>query len=182
IFAPGQLYVALSRAKSLDSLFLTKKISYSDIISDESVFSFLNRIRLANGAKKPSATEDLPENVSPKPVIDIPRCDDFIGFVRIFEQDNSIKDFMCHTLDSYKTVFGLGRFDMAMEELLKVIDLVNDAYITDRYSELMSVMLAKSPSSEDCSYNLNAIFEIYTDVIKSPRQQLSGDCKYLPTT
>lgn len=37
IFAPGQLYVALSRAKSLSGLFLTKKITYSDIISDDSI-------------------------------------------------------------------------------------------------------------------------------------------------
>ena len=38
IFAPGQLYVALSRAKSLGGLYLTKKITYSDIISDESIY------------------------------------------------------------------------------------------------------------------------------------------------
>ena len=50
IFAPGQLYVALSRAKSLNGLYLTKKITYSDIISDESIFLFLNKVRLANGA------------------------------------------------------------------------------------------------------------------------------------
>ena len=96
------------------------------------------------------------------------------------EQNESIKDFLCHSLDSYKAVFALGQNDLAMEELIKVIDLVNGSYITDRYENMILVMRSKQPTSEDCIYNLNAIFEIYTDVVKAPRQQLSADNKYLP--
>lgn len=186
IFAPGQLYVALSRAKSLDGLYLTKKITYSDIISDDSIFLFLNKVRLANGAKPttPSAPS-VPASPSrpsapTKNTVDNPRCDDFIGFIRLNEQNESIKDFLCHTLDSYKAVFALGQNDLALEELVKIIDLINGAYITDRYQNMIQVMRAKQPTTEDCSYNLNAIFEIYTDVVNSPRQQLSSDNKYLP--
>ena len=180
IFAPGQLYVALSRAKSLGGLYLTKKITYSDIISDESIFLFLNKVRLANGANAtaPAPTPQTPS--APKRTIDNPRCDDFISFVKLNEQNESIKDFLCHSLDSYKAVFALGQNDLAMEELIKIIDLVNGSYITDRYENMILVMRSKSPTSEDCSYNLNAIFEIYTDVVKAPRQQLSADNKYLP--
>ncbi len=180
IFAPGQLYVALSRAKSLGGLYLTKKITYSDIISDESIFLFLNKIRLANGAKATSSGAALQQPIAPKSTIDNPRCDDFISFVKMNEQSESIKDFLCHTLDSYKSVFAVGQNDLAMEELIKVIDLVNSSYITDRYENMIFVMRSKQPTSEDCSYNLSAIFEIYTDVIKSPRQQLTADNKYLP--
>ena len=50
IFAPGQLYVALSRAKSLQGLFLTKPVTYSDIISDDSIFVFLEQLRQYNNA------------------------------------------------------------------------------------------------------------------------------------
>lgn len=176
IFAPGQLYVALSRAKSLDGLYLTKKITYSDIISDESIFQFLNQIRLANGASPAAARQPAAAGMA----IDNPRCDDFISFVRINEQSESIKDFLCHTLDSYKSVFALGQNDLAMEELIKIIDLINGSYITDRYDDMIFFMKSKQPTSEDCRYNLNAIFEIYTDVINSPRQQLTADNKYLP--
>lgn len=185
IFAPGQLYVALSRAKSLDGLYLTKKITYSDIISNESIFLFLNKVRLANGASastpaapQPSATPQQP--AAPRPTISNPRCDDFISFVRMNEQSDSIRDFLCHTLDCYKAVFALGNNDLAMEELIKVIDLVNGSYITDRYEDMILLMRAKQPTSEDCCYNLNAIFEIYTDVVRAPRQQLTADNKYLP--
>lgn len=180
IFAPGQLYVALSRAKSLDGLYLSKKITYSDIISDESIFLYLNKVRLANGANATTPVSAPQPQSAPKRGIDNPRCDDFISFVKLNEKNESIKDFLCHSLDSYKAVFALGQNDLAMEELIKVIDLVNGSYITDRYENMILVMRSKQPTSEDCSYNLNAIFEIYTDVVKSPRQQLSADNKYLP--
>ncbi len=185
IFAPGQLYVALSRVKSLDGLFLTKKITYSDIISDDSIFFFLNKLRLANGAKpanqqNSSTQASSSPSATPVQTIDNPRCDDFISFVKMNEQNDSIKDFLCHTLESYKAVFALNSIDMAFEELIKVIDLINGIYITDRYDGMIQSMYGKQHSKDDCSYNLNAIFEIYTDVIKSPRQQMSSDNKYLP--
>lgn len=180
IFAPGQLYVALSRAKSLDALFLTKKITYSDIISDDSIFQFLNKVRLANGARTDSRDASSKRPVSTQNTIDYTRCNDFISFVRLYEQNETIKDFLCHTLESYKTVFSMDQPEMAMEELVKVIDLICGSYMTDRYDDMILSMKAKRSTSLDCRYNLNAIFEIYTDVIKSPRQQLTVDNKFLP--
>ena len=183
IFAPGQLYVALSRVKSLSGLFLTKKITYSDIISDDSIFIFLNKLRLANGAK-PANQQSSSTQATPNPTqtqtIDNPRCDDFISFVKMNEQNDSIKDFLCHTLESYKAVFALDSIDMAFEELVKVIDLINGSYITDRYDGLIQTLYTRQHTKDECSYNLNAIFEIYTDVVKSPRQQMTTDHKYLP--
>jgi ATP-dependent exoDNAse (exonuclease V) alpha subunit len=41
-FAPGMLYVALSRAVSLDGLILSKPIEYDDVIVDEKVIEFYN--------------------------------------------------------------------------------------------------------------------------------------------
>ncbi len=164
IFAPGQPYVALSRVKSLDGLYLTKKISYSDIISDDSIFLFLNALRLANGATTLAPTQPIADSItetkSKTPIIDKPRCDDFKGFVKLNEMNGSVKDFLCHTLESYKAVFAIDRTDMALEELTKVIDLINGAYITDRYDSLIEDMYAKQPSKESCSYNLNALVSL----------------------
>ena len=181
IFAPGQLYVALSRARTFDGLFLTKKVIYSDIISDDSIFRFLNKIRLANRSKTPAAVVESQPPTATSRAINDQRCDDFRIYVRINESNESVKDFICHTLDSYKAVFSLGQNDLAMEELLKVIDLVNSSYITDRYESMLQAMRSKQPTSDDCRYNLNAIFEIYTDVVKSPRRQIStANSRYLP--
>lgn len=185
IFAPGQLYVALSRVKALDGLFLTEKISYSDIISDDSIFTFLNRIRLANGGHPADCEPQYPETEQanePSPAAETEnyRCDDFICFIRMKERNDAIRDFLCHTLAGYKAVFARNKPDLAFRELLKVIDLINNSYVTDRYNSLIKSLYAKRPTVEDCRYNLNAIFEIYTDVIKSPRRQMTADNKYLP--
>lgn len=55
----------------------------------------------------------------------------------------SVRDFMCHTLDSYKIVFSLGQNDMAMGELIKVIDRINGTYITDRYQNMIVLMRSR---------------------------------------
>lgn len=177
IFAPGQLYVALSRVKSLDGLYLTKNIAYSDIISDDSIFQFLNKVRLANGGTNIPKSTFMPNHK-----VKNPRCDDFISFIIVNEKNGATKDFLCHTLESYKSVFELDKNDKALEELIKVIDLITSTYITDKYDDLVNSLYNKKATKEDCKYNLNAIFEIYTDVIHSPRQQSSSDNKFLPKT
>lgn len=183
ITAPGQLYVALSRAKSLDGLFLTKRIAFSDIITDDAIILFLNSLRLANGAKAAEETTEIaPPSDMPRPLpaISNPRCDSFIRFVRMNESNPAIKDFICHTLESYKSVFALSDHDMAFDELIKIIDLVNTAYYTDRYDDMIASMHSRQHTADDCKYNLNAIFEIYTDVVGAPRRQFSSDHLFLP--
>lgn len=175
IFAPGQLYVALSRAKTLSGLFLTKKITYSDIISDESIFRFLEMLKAGGPQQGGYPNEQREKKTS------VGRCDDFICFVRQYEKSEPIRDFICHTLDAFMAVFNLGKWQLAIEELLKVIELINGTYITDRYASMIDKMRSSDASPESCKYNLNAIFEIYTDVVNAPRRQLAGDHKFLPS-
>ena len=42
-FAPGQLYVALSRCKDLEGISLTKPIKKSDVIIDEKIDELLKK-------------------------------------------------------------------------------------------------------------------------------------------
>ena len=182
IFAPGQLYVALSRAKSMQGLFLTKEIAYSDIISDNSIFLFLNKLRLANGAPRPGSRGSRQPDAHAagrQPCLSNPRCDDFITFARLNEENRSTRDFLCHTLAGYRDVFAAGDFTLAHAELRKVVDLINATYITDRYEPLLARMAAMRDDEADCRFTLNAIFEIYTDVIHAPRQKLTTDNKFL---
>lgn len=44
-FAHGQLYVALSRARSLEGLKLNRPVRYKDVIVDERVIDFMSRMR-----------------------------------------------------------------------------------------------------------------------------------------
>lgn len=163
IFAPGQLYVALSRVKTLDGLYLTKPLTYSDIIADESVFDFLLRMR---GVNTDSHDADTAAH-TPHPL-----CSTFRSFVRFNESDTESSDFICHVLKCYADLTVENRPDLASYELMKIVDAICGAYDTDAYSRLLAERRSHLDNMRDCDLLLNAIFEIYTAVVTQPHRQL----------
>ena len=178
IFAPGQLYVALSRAKSLQGLYLTKPISYSDIISDNSIFVFLNKLRLANSENGRREADVLEEHMDERQIAN-PSCDNFMYFIRQAEKSPSAKELMQHSLNAYKILVYHKEYEKAFWELQKVVDLITSTYQTDNYSQLVGCIRQKEKDEAGCQYSLNAIFEIYTDVVKLPMRQYQLDNRTL---
>lgn len=178
IFAPGQLYVALSRAKSLQGLYLTKPISYSDIISDNSIFIFLNKLRLANRENGRREADVLEEHIDERQIVN-PSCDNFMSFIRQAEKSPSAKELMQHSLNAYKILVYHKEYEKAFWELQKVVDLITSTYQTDYYSQLVGCIRQKEKDEAGCQYSLNAIFEIYTDVVKLPMRQYQLDNRTL---
>ena len=174
IFAPGQLYVALSRAKSLQGLYLTKPITYSDIISDDSIFEFLDKVRVYNGYKKACAS-----GLGVQEKIANPTCDAFCSFIRMNERNESSREYLLHALISYKTLVFQKEFEKAYWELQKIIDLIVATYQSDDYSRLIDSIKQKDYTEKACQYSLNAIFEIYTDVVKYPLKQFQSENRTL---
>ena len=52
VFAPGQLYVALSRVRSIENLVLTRKIQPEDLLVDQEVLRFYERAEKLAGLSK----------------------------------------------------------------------------------------------------------------------------------
>lgn len=170
IFAPGQLYVALSRAKSLQGLYLTQPIAYSDIISDDLIFDFLEKVRACNNVE--ASTNAKP----PKRTIKINSlCYNFSRFIDNNEENPSSKEYMLHALNSFETMFEYNEYEKAYWELQKIVDLIISTYQVDIYSKLLETLKQKDYTQKGCKFALNAIFEIYTDVIKHPQRQYQSE-------
>lgn len=177
IFAPGQLYVALSRVKSLSGLYLTKPLTYSDIISDETIFDFLYKLRKGT----PGYIEQKEEKIEIRPTKYNPHCENFISFIRMKEANESASQFMIHILKGYMNLVNEANYDLAFEELDKIVHIVEDSYITTRYDDIISQMKCVTQHDEkSCQMYLNSIFEVYTDVIRSPRSKVIDSSKSLP--
>ena len=166
IFAPGQLYVALSRAKSLQGLYLTKPVTYSDIISDDSIFTFLDKVRTFNKVNEPQNV------IPPKRKAGMASlCYNFSLFIENKEINQSSKEFMLHALNSFDALFELEEFEKAYWELQKVVDLIISTYQVDDYSKIIETVKQENYTKEGCKFSLNAIYEIYTEVVKHPQRQ-----------
>lgn len=174
IFAPGQLYVALSRARSLQGLYLTKPVSYSDIISDDSIFDFLDKVRAFNNCGTITSAPPQKKTVKINSL-----CYSFYLFIEKNEENVSSKEYMLHTLNSFETLFDYSEYEKAYWELQKVVDLIVSTYQVDSYSSILETVRQKDYTESGCKYALNAIFEIYTDVIKCPQRQLQTENRTL---
>ncbi len=177
IFAPGQLYVALSRVKSLNGLYLTKPLTYSDIISDETIFDFLYTLRSTTSESGGSEKQ----TIEIKPTKYNPLCENFISFIRMKESNVTTSQFLTHILKGYMNLLNESKFELAFEELNKVVCLVEESYVTTDYATIINSMKnVVQKDEQSCQRFLNAIFEVYTDVVLSPRSKLIDSNKILP--
>lgn len=164
IFAPGQLYVALSRVKSLNGLYLIKPIAYSDIIIDKSVADFLSHF---SGEK--AATSNTPDNST------MPRIyQDFRSLVCNAEQ-SSTNTVILYTLNSYTRLYSVKRYQYAYLELQKIIEAIIAAFDTTQYSsqldEIRNVEFFQMEYTDKniCDEVLTIVANIYKRVYQNKR-------------
>lgn len=170
IFAPGQLYVALSRAKSLQGLFLTKPVTYSDIISDNSIFEFLHKVRANNCLERQADNSpQIPEDISND------LCNDFANYIQRNETNQSSQEYLLHTLDSFKVLVHIHEYNKAAWELQKVVDLIDSTYQTDNHVQLPNYVQGENVTKEECQSALNTVFEIYTQIHILPHKQYQSE-------
>lgn len=164
IFAPGQLYVALSRVKSLNGLYLIKPIAYSDIIIDKSVADFLSHF---SGEK--AATSNTPD-ISTMPRI----YQDFRSLVCSAEQ-SSTNTVILYTLNSYTRLYSVKRYQYAYLELQKIIEAIIAAFDTTQYSsqldEIRNVEFFQMEYTDKniCDEVLTIVANIYKRVYQNKR-------------
>ena len=166
IFAPGQLYVALSRSKSLQGLYLTKPIAYSDIISDNSIFDFLDSLRSGIRAVSQVHTQDILPNED---------CDSFVSYVKNNETNQFSQEYLLHTLGSLKIMIQVQEYKKAAWELQKIVNLIDSTYQTNNSIHVPECIQGDVISKSECQLAIKLIFDFYKNVVYSPRKQYQSE-------
>lgn len=165
IFAPGQLYVALSRVKSLNGLYLTKPVAYSDIISDESVFDFLNQLRKRYGADCSVIASSKSKQINSV-------CDNFSAYVEKNASVAASVDYMVNCLNSYKSLFASKEYDKAIIELSKIVDVLDSTY---EASVQIRIDNNNVQTKDTCQNALESLCREYQTINRGARKQVQTE-------
>lgn len=173
IFAPGQLYVALSRVRSLSGLYLTKAISFSDIIIDHRVTSFLNNYGRRNISELPQTTMIEDKYPMSKAFLEI------TNLVNSQLYDNPYNILIYNTLNCYKSSYIRQYYRYAYLELQKTLDAIVSAYNTDDYddkiADIRNIEFSEIPTADKnaCDEVVCIVNDVYKHVWHYPRNTLS---------
>ena len=167
IFASGQLYVALSRVKSLDGLYLTRPISLSDFIVDPSVLDFMS---IMHGEPVPNKTQ------SKAPLTEQSR--EFLNTVRTSNVDTPVNPVISNLIKSYNSIYQVKNYKYSFLELLKILEVLMSTFDTGAYNTGISTIRATYPGEVDqnkCDKTLEYLKRLYSSVINTPPKTLIVD-------
>lgn len=165
IFASGQLYVALTRVKKLENLYLTKPIAFSDIIVDERIIHFLEFLRTGK-----QVSEDISSFESQKSK-NTPLNDLLKKFLQETKNnirtESDINSVIYRTLDCAHALYQEDEFEMMLLEIKKIIQVISNSFIVSDEDKMFFKRVNEINEGADehvCDLALSAIFNIYKKV------------------
>lgn len=118
VFAPGQLYVAISRAKTLQGLYLTKPVAVSDVLVDPEITAFMRHF-------SPSGYKDV---YNPSMNISRVEINKLYETVRTYEQDVIVKNVFMNLMKVIDSLWMQGQYKYAILELNKMSGIILSYY------------------------------------------------------
>jgi len=190
IFAYGQLYVALSRVKSLTGLYLSKPISFSDIIVDARVVKFLCKLKNETmPSLEATVMGEWKSNVDDLNV----HYEEFLITARKHIGVNSINALIEEVLVCFKTLYKAERYRHSYLELIKIMEVIEEYYYTDRLPDNDKQFIEQIKSIRDnyasgdicsmdqnrCDEALKRLCSIYCTVVKELPKRIILDKRFI---
>lgn len=117
VFAPGQLYVAISRARTLQGLYLTKPVAVSDILVDPEITAFMRHFN--------SEYKDV---YNPSVNINRVEISKLYEVVRAYERDVIVKNVFMNLTKVIDSLWTQGQYKYAVLELNKMSGIILSYY------------------------------------------------------
>ena len=165
IFAPGQLYVALSRVKNLGGLYLNKAVVYSDIIVDQTVYDFLNTMK---GHPQFSCVDFSGRTEKD----DMPIYYEQLMSMALETLENAVGPDITYILSAFKLMYIQNHFKYACMELQKIVEVIVGAYKTESCKDQIHKIKTAEIETFDrdrCLELLALVSQIYESVYHNPR-------------
>lgn len=170
IFAPGQLYVALSRVRTLHGLYLTQPISYSDIIIDNDVISFLNGLTSEMTSMVQTEQSTTPTDISK-----------IIDLVHRQVNNKAACRLLTTTIGIANALYIQGRYPYAMLELAKAITILEECYDIKEYKDKIEQIKQIEhkfmcvATQQDCNEVVRLVSLIFLNICKGQKRLVRTD-------
>lgn len=165
MFAPGQLYVALSRAENLQGLFLTKRLTTSDCKADVQLIGFLKQMR--TGSNLPVISAELLEE-EPLPEA----CQQFERTILESKLPQSAKDDMSALTKEYNSAYRNGKYQFAYSEMDRMLDKIEPCCADKTILGQIRKELQQNATRESCDNLLKRIGELGASLEGNPTPEL----------
>ena len=165
IFASGQLYVALSRVRTLDGLYLTKPVAFSDIIVDDRIIQFFHFLR--TGELIPISSQGYlidREGSRNTPLNDL--LLEFSDKTRdSIESENDVNYVINRLIYYAYALYQADEFDMILLEIKKIGQVISNLFVIPHddwaYIQMVKGMDEESADEDLCNMALSNLFRIY---------------------
>ena len=173
IFASGQLYVALSRVRTLDGLYLTQPVAFSDIIVDEKIIQFLEYLK--TGEVPPISSQGF--FIDSRTSKNTPLNDLLVKFAQQtkfnirqgYAANYAIKRLLYFAYALYQE----NEFEMLFIEIKKIAQIIFNLFSLSQDDleciERVKAMSEKGVDEDICELVLSNIFNVYKRVQDKPR-------------